>query len=64
VVRAKATENDWRVYYDRADERRALTGDPFRRHIERMNLRERVMIVGSSLLVAGLVCTFYLLSTR
>ena len=62
MVRTRATEAEWRVYYDRADEVRAVKGDPFRRHIEREALRERVMIIGSSLVVAGLVSVFYLLT--
>lgn len=62
--RTRATEDEWRVYYDRADELRAMTGDPFKRHIERQTVRERVMIIGSSLFVLGLVSVFYLLTTR
>jgi hypothetical protein len=64
VARTRATEDEWRVYYDRADELRAVTGDPFKRHIERQTVRERVMIIGSSLFVLGLVSVFYLLTTR
>ena len=62
MVRARATENEWRVYYDRADELRAVTGDPFRRHMERETLRERVLVIGSSALVVALVSAFYLLT--
>lgn len=65
MVRTRATEDEWRVYYDRADELRAQTGDPFQRHIERETLRERILIVGSSLFVLGLVAAaLYLLMTR
>jgi hypothetical protein len=64
VARTRATEDEWRVYYDRADELRAVTGDPFKRHIERQTVRERVMIIGSSLFVLGLISVFYLLTTR
>ncbi len=64
MARTRATEDEWRVYYDRADELRAVTGDPFKRHIERQTVRERVMIIGSSLFVLGLVSVFYLLTTR
>jgi hypothetical protein len=64
VARTRATEDEWRVYYDRADELRAMTGDPFKRHMERQTVRERVMIIGSSLFVLGLVSVFYLLTTR
>ncbi len=64
MARTRATEDEWRVYYDRADELRAMRGDPFKRHIERQTLRERVTIIGSSLFVVGLVSVFYLLMTR
>jgi hypothetical protein len=64
VARTRATEDEWRVYYDRADELRAMTGDPFKRHMERQTVRERVMIIGSSLFVLGLISVFYLLTTR
>ena len=64
MARTRATEDEWRVYYDRADELRAMTGDPFKRHMERQTVRERVMIIGSSLFVLGLVSVFYLLTTR
>jgi hypothetical protein len=64
VVRARATENDWRAYYDRADAQRAVIGDPFMRHIKRETFRERVLLAGSSLFVAALVSAFYLLTTR
>jgi hypothetical protein len=64
VARTRATEDEWRVYYDRADELRAVTGDPFKRHIERETIRERVTIIGSSLFVLVLVSVFYFLTTR
>ena len=64
MVRTRATEEEWRVYYARADEVRAVVGDPFRRHIERESLRERVLILGSTVLVLGLAAAFFLLTTR
>ena len=64
MVRTRATEEEWRLYYDRADELRAVVGDPFRRHIERESLRERAFIIGSTLLVLGLAAAFFLLTTR
>jgi hypothetical protein len=64
VVRTRATQDEWRVYYDRADELRAQTGDPFQRHIERQTLRERILIAGSSLFVLGLVTAAFYLLTR
>jgi hypothetical protein len=64
VARSKATEDEWRLYYERADELRSRTGDPFQRHIVRETWRERIMIVGSSLVVASLVTTAFYLLTR
>jgi hypothetical protein len=63
VARIKPTDDQWRVYYDRADELRAVIGDPYRRHIEQRTLRERAMLLGSSLFFAGLVSVFYLLTS-
>lgn len=57
------TNDEWRVYYERADEVRAVVGDPFKRHIVRTALRERILVVGSALFVMGLVTVFYLLTT-
>lgn len=64
MVRARATEDEWRVYYDRADALRAATGDPFRRHLVRETLRERILLIGSSLFVVGLVTSAFYLLTR
>jgi hypothetical protein len=64
VVRNRATEDEWRVYYARADEVRALVGDPFRRHIQRETVRERVLILASTVLVLGLAAAFFLLTAR
>lgn len=62
MVRRRATNDEWRVYYERADELRAVTGDPFKRHIERASIRERLFLIGSTLFVVGLVGVFYLLT--
>jgi hypothetical protein len=64
VARTRATEDEWRVYYARADELRAVNGDPFRRHIERETLRERVLIIGSTVLVLALAAAFFVLTAR
>jgi hypothetical protein len=64
AVRGKpATNDEWRVYYERADLVRAVVGDPFRRHILREAFRERILVIGSTLFVLGLVTVFYLLTT-
>ena len=63
-MRGKQPTNDeWRVYYERADQVRAVVGDPFKRHLMREALRERILVVGSTLFVMGLVTVFYLLTT-
>jgi hypothetical protein len=57
------TNEEWRVYYERADQVRAVVGDPFKRHIVREALRERIMVVSSTLFVMGLVTVFFFLLT-
>jgi hypothetical protein len=60
VVRERATNDEWRVYYERAAELRAAVGDPFKRHIERQALRERIFMIGSVLFVLGTIGAFCL----
>ncbi len=64
MERKRATNDEWRVYYARADQLRGVTGDPFKRHLEREALRERIWFGGSTLFVMALVTVFYLLTTR
>jgi type II secretory pathway component PulM len=64
VARAKATEDEWRVYYARADEMRTRVGDPLQRHIARETSRERLLLIGSSVFVLSLVSTAFYLLTR
>jgi hypothetical protein len=61
-VKNRATNDEWRVYYERADGLRAVVGDPFRRHMQRATARERLFLVGSSLFVLALTTGFYLLT--
>jgi hypothetical protein len=64
VVRERATNEEWRVYYERAAELRAVVGDPFKRQLDREALRRRIFILGSTLFVIALVTVcFYLLTT-
>jgi hypothetical protein len=58
------TNDAWRVYYERAAEVRAVVGDPFKRHIAREALRERILLAGSTLFIMGLVTVFYLLTAQ
>lgn len=63
-MRGKATSEEWRVYYERADELRATVGDPFRRKIRRETIRERILIAGAALSVSALITAFCLLTMR
>ena len=60
MVRDRATNDEWRVYYERAAELRAAVGDPFKRHLQREALRERIFIVGSVLFVVATIGAFCL----
>lgn len=62
MVRERATNEEWRVYYERAAEVRAVIGDPFKRHIQREALRERIFVVGSVLFVLATIGAFCLLT--
>jgi hypothetical protein len=63
VLGKQPTSDEWRVYYARADQVRAVVGDPFKRHILREALRERILLVGATVLVMGLVTVFLYLLT-
>ncbi|HTB60156.1 MAG TPA: hypothetical protein VLC06_19930 [Polyangia bacterium] len=58
------TNDAWRVYYERADEVRAVVGDPFKRHIARETLRERILMAGSLLFVLATIGAFCLFTMR
>jgi hypothetical protein len=64
VVRKQATTDEWRVYYQRADELRAMVGDPFKRHIARETLRERILMIGSALFVLATIGAFCLFTMQ
>ena len=61
-MKGRATNDEWRVYYGRAAELRAVVGDPFKRHLERATVRERFLLLGSALFVMALATGFYLLT--
>jgi hypothetical protein len=63
VLGKQPTNEEWRIYYERADQVRAVVGDPFKRHLVREALRERILLVGSTLFVMGLVTVFFFLLT-
>lgn len=58
------TNEEWRVYYERADEVRAVVGDPFKRHIAREALRERILMAGSFVFVLATIGAFCLFTMR
>ena len=60
VVTKRATNEEWRVYYERADELRAVVGDPLKRHLKREALRERILMIGSVLFVLATIGAFCL----
>jgi hypothetical protein len=64
VLGKQPTNEEWRVYYERADEARAVVGDPFKRHIMREALRERLLMVGSLLFVLATIGAFCLFTMR
>jgi hypothetical protein len=64
VLGKQPTNDAWRVYYERADEVRAAVGDPFKRHIARETLRERILMVGSLLFVLATIGAFCLFTMR
>jgi hypothetical protein len=64
VVRKRATNEEWRVYYERAAELRATVGDPFKRHLEREALRERILMIGSVVFVLAAIGAFCLFTMR
>ncbi len=64
VVRKRATNEEWRVYYERAAELRATVGDPFRRKLRQATVRERILIAGAALSVSALIAAFCLLTMR
>jgi hypothetical protein len=64
VLGKQPTNDAWRVYYERADEVRAVVGDPFKRHIARETLRERILMAGSLLFVLATIGAFCLFTMR
>lgn len=62
---ATAGDADWRKYYQDAAKRRSLQGgDPLRRSLQRYIRRQRFFLAGSSLVLVGLVTTFWVVLMR
>jgi hypothetical protein len=64
VLGKQPTNDEWRVYYERAAEVRAVVGDPFKRHLVREAFRERILMVGSLLFVLATIGAFCLFTMR
>ena len=64
MPRDKASTAEWDSYYRRADRARAVAGDPFRRHLERVAARERLFMAGAVLALLAAVGAFVLLATQ
>ena len=54
VGRTRATNDEWRAYYERADRARARTSYPLERHMRRLRQRNALFNVCVALLVIGL----------
>jgi hypothetical protein len=58
VARNRATSREWRSYYGRADRLRAGVGDPFRKYVERVKGRERVLLVAAGMFIVAAIAAF------
>jgi hypothetical protein len=57
---AKATAEEWSRYYAvAARKRREIGGDPFTMYLRKHQTKQKVLFVGSSLFLAGLVTVLY-----
>ena len=64
MPRERASSGEWDSYYQRAEQIRAIAGDPFRKHLERVALRERAWLAGATLLLVTAVGAFLLLAVQ
>jgi hypothetical protein len=57
---ARATAEDWQRYYAVADQkRRECGGDPFKNYVQKRASQQKVLFIGSSLFLVGLVTVLY-----
>jgi hypothetical protein len=62
---ATAGDAAWRKYYQDAAQRRSQQGgDPLKRSLQRYIRRQRYLLAGSSLVLVGLVTTFWVVLMR
>lgn len=55
VGRTRATTDEWRAYYERADRARKQHGDPFEKHIRARQRRNTVFTVCVTVTLLGIV---------
>jgi hypothetical protein len=56
----KATAEDWsRYYHAAAQRRRDVGGDPFTKYLKKRESQQKVLFIGSSLFLVGLVTLLY-----
>lgn len=62
MARTRATSREWSSYYERADRLRAVMGDPFKKHVERIKARERMVLIATGLFIAVATVAFGVLA--
>jgi len=62
VARTRATSREWQSYYERADRLRAVGGDPFKKHVERIKVRERSLLIATGMFIAVAIAAFGILA--
>lgn len=64
MARTRATSREWRSYYERADRLRAVVGDPFKQHVERVKARERSLLIATGLFITLATAAFAVLALQ
>jgi hypothetical protein len=64
VARTRPTSREWRSYYERSDRRRAIVGDPFKKHVDRIKARERMFFIATGLFFALAIVAFGVLARQ
>ncbi|HVT07674.1 MAG TPA: hypothetical protein VHM31_00360 [Polyangia bacterium] len=64
MSRERASTDEWERYYQRAERVRAVAGDPFRRHAQRVAARERAWMAACAILLMTFIGAFFLLAVQ
>jgi hypothetical protein len=64
VARTRATSSEWHSYYERAARVRAVVGDSFKHHVERVKARERTLWITTGLFIAVATAAFGVLALQ